>query len=138
MHYENGHEVAQQLAREVHQIAFSPTKAWTRRNSTEETYICELGGMIALKLHAVFDCSPDTVSFLLFSSFLSLSLLLFYPLLCVCPLHPLMVKLFFSFLFMMIIFLCIVCTAFLPLPFPVLLFMFLLDYIIVFNCLPDT
>jgi hypothetical protein len=62
MHYENGHEVAQQLAREVHSIAFSQTKAWTRRESPEETYICQVGGMIALKLHAMFDCSPDTIS----------------------------------------------------------------------------
>eukprot|EP00026_Physarum_polycephalum_P001801 Phypoly_transcript_01804.p1 GENE.Phypoly_transcript_01804~~Phypoly_transcript_01804.p1 ORF type:complete len:912 (-),score=138.37 Phypoly_transcript_01804:33-2768(-) len=61
MHYENGHEVAQQLAREVHSIAFSPAKAWVRTESTEETYICQLGGMIALKLHAIFECSPDTL-----------------------------------------------------------------------------
>lgn len=61
MHYENGYEVAQQLAREVHSIAFSQTKAWTRSGETEETYICQLGGMIALKLHAVFDSPPDAL-----------------------------------------------------------------------------
>lgn len=61
MHYEAGGEVARQLASEVTHLAFNHT-AWTRTDSVEETYICHTNGMIAVKLHAYLDCSPDLIS----------------------------------------------------------------------------